>query len=235
MSTIEVSQVTWARARENLIASAVVGHDLACLDLEGLAETRLDQVNRNGKLVGDEFRAIEAAADHFRIQIAGDGVQFGLGAGQLVGVGLVGGGDLLFCCLLRRQLDFFNLAGRDQLAFIDVLHQFDRFRCSGRVVNASERLQLRFGSFLGLAVRLRLTVQALDLLHRGNRIERDFPPVVMYVDWLAILDNDIAICIEFEFHLVAFWASALGNGLPAVHRVASACGIKKAAWLPRRP
>lgn len=51
------------------------------------------------------------------------------------------------------------------------------------------------------------------------------------VDWLAILDNDIAICIDFEFHEIAFRASALVNGLLAVHCVASACGIKKAAWL----
>ena len=180
------------------------------------------------------FERFEAAADHFRIQVAGNGVQFGLGAGQLVGVGLVGGGDLLFCCLFRCQLDFFNFAGRDQLAFVDVLHQFDRLRCSGRVVNASERLQLCLSSFLCFTVRLRLTIQALDLLHGGSRIKRDFLPVVMYVDWLAILYNDIAIRIEFEFHLVAFWASALVNGLLAVHRVASACGIKKAAWLPRR-
>ena len=55
---IEVSQIARARARENLVASTVVSHDLACLDLEGLAEARLDQIDRNGKLVGDELRTV---------------------------------------------------------------------------------------------------------------------------------------------------------------------------------
>ena len=59
----------------------------------------------------------------------------------------------------------------------------------------------------------------------------NFAAIVKNVDWLAILQHCVSICIEFEFHLVAFWASALVNGLLAVHRFASACGNKKtASW-----
>src|SRR5690606_38038455 len=65
---IVAGRIAGARLRIELVARGVIGNDVAVLELEVVAEAGLDDIGRNGDLVGDELGPGERAADLLAMQ-----------------------------------------------------------------------------------------------------------------------------------------------------------------------
>ncbi|MOA14824.1 hypothetical protein D3C78_1349470 [compost metagenome] len=168
---IEVCEFSCANPGENLVAVVAIGHDLAFLDLEGLAEVGLHHVGGDGELLADEFGALERAADEQVVNGLVAISQALLGFGQFLSVCLAGCSHLVLRGLLCSGLDLFDLAGGDQLAFVDVLDGLQSLAGSIAILDPVEELQLALGSLGPLAVRLGLAIEAGDGPGSAGRIE----------------------------------------------------------------
>lgn len=185
---IEVGDFARTSTAVDFLAVLIEGDGLAILDFEGGAEFGLDQVCGDCQLVRDVLGTAECTADLFFVELLFQSRCLGIGCIKL---GLVGLADFI--------PHLVDLTGIHQFFLIELGDDLQGILGGGTVRDPVESFQGSLGSLFAFAVGLGFGVQARDGVDGASRVECDLFAIVVHIHRLAVLQNCVALVIQFQF------------------------------------